>query len=78
MITSGLCLITQEVNGILVQCGGEIKEIISEENGRKLLYEVCSKCGENQSLAPISLAENTVIYALTPPRSYVRSVSKKS
>ena len=79
MVTSKrVCIITQEVDGKLIQCGGEIKEIISKESGIDFLYEICSKCGENQSLAPISLAENVVIYDIIPARSYVLPVSKKS
>ena len=53
-----LCPVIIHVNGKLVRCGGEIKPVIMCENGNRILYDVCQRCNQNQSLTPVVLSDN--------------------
>ena len=45
------------VDGELVRCNGEIKEVPSLEHGVLVLYEVCQKCHKPRSLTPVEFSE---------------------
>lgn len=43
--------------GELVSCGGEIKQIISLERGKRVVDEVCDSCGHSPSTQPFIIHE---------------------
>ena len=44
------------VEGELVRCDGEVKEIPSYEEGVLVLDEVCQKCNQPQFLTPLEFS----------------------
>ena len=45
------------VYGEFVRCGGDFREHVEDENGRKILYETCTICSDSRVLHPIELLE---------------------
>ena len=47
---SNLCQKPYLQEGKLLRCGGVIKDVLEQENGHHVLYEVCVRCSHKKAL----------------------------
>ena len=71
------CLFVSSIGGVLVQCSGIVEEIVENEGGAWILYEVCRKCNQKQSLIPITLSEKVNDKILPAERKVIAGPEKR-
>lgn len=52
---TNICHHCENRGGDIVMCGGEVKEIVTQENGKFVIDLACVTCGKGHSTQPVVL-----------------------